>query len=102
MANVYFKLVPTAETISLTDSPRIEVEVRDNTILVDGRPVPLESLAATITRSLKPETEVWVQDATHHSAERGNERFMSVLVRLQNELRPNFRWGKLYKAYLPK
>jgi hypothetical protein len=102
MADVYFKLVPIAETNPLTDSPRIEVEVRDNMILVDGRPVPLESLAATITRSLTPATEVWVQDATHHSTERGNGYFMSVFVKLQTELRPNFRWGKIYKAYFPK
>jgi hypothetical protein len=102
MFDVYFKLVPMAETNSLTDSPRIEVEVRDNVILVDGRLVPLENLAATITRSLKPETEVWVEDATHHSVERGNAQFISVFARLQNEMRPKFRWGKLYKAYLPE
>jgi hypothetical protein len=102
MGDVYFKLVRLTETNTLTDSTRIEVEIRDNAIIVDGQPVPLESLAATITGSVTPDTELWVQDATHHTRERGNERFMSLFLRLQNEVRPKFHWSKIFRAYLPK
>jgi hypothetical protein len=102
VGGAYYKLLPAAETNEVRNSPHVEIVVRDDSITVNGHPVPFESVAATVTGSLTPDTEVWVCDATRPTWEKGNGDFMSVFVALQNGLRPKFRWGKIYRLYLPK
>jgi hypothetical protein len=102
VGGAYFKLLPAAETNEVRDGPHIVIVVSDGSITVDGHPVPLESVAETVTGSLKPYTELWVSDATRFTREKGNGDFMAVFLKLQNDLRSKFPWGRIYRLYLPK
>jgi hypothetical protein len=91
--NLYNRLLTASETNNVVGHPHIEIEVRGDRVLVDGRPIRFEDLTGTISNSITADTEVWISAP---STQTGEQIVLDMDMWISQA-----HLGKLYRAYLP-
>jgi type II secretory pathway component GspD/PulD (secretin) len=102
----YFKLISAYPEQPVIDCPHILIEVRTNSVTLDGQEVSLAALSDAIQQRLKPETEIWLHEArplaSRPRVARGEHVDLSqdsyaIALRTACEIRVN----KLFTVYFP-